>query len=178
MADFTGHNNFRIFPNSQTEAGDGTEFVTEYNISSIVNKLIEEDGFVISSSFPADNGVFQFNIQGYYIEVKNDVLTSILNELWNRRNNESEDERRIATPFGYFKIEKVSSTDFKIYAELRIYPDGQGQESYNSIYKHNTSDDANVKITPFWILRTSSGTSWKIPSVSRVKFHIDDGELE
>ena len=69
-------NKIRIFPSSSREASTnqfGTNFVTEYNLSSIVNKLISPgtSGFLISTTISSglSNTRAEFNIGGYFVEV-------------------------------------------------------------------------------------------------------------
>lgn len=70
-------NSIRIFPASNRNintAHYGTNFVTEYNLSSLVNKLLlpvnNQTGFLISTNTGDNlNGVAEFNIGGYYVTV-------------------------------------------------------------------------------------------------------------
>ena len=90
-------NNIRIFPSSgraTTTQRYGDNFVTEYNLSSIVNKLLapysqnNNKGFVITTD-PNASGPFEFNINGYFVSVSGsgtgpnktvrDAITDIVN---------------------------------------------------------------------------------------------------
>lgn len=80
MADTLHHSEIRIFPSSNRDVTTdryGDNFVTEYNLSSLINKLIDTNaqGFVISTStkkLAADTthtASAEFNIAGYFIHV-------------------------------------------------------------------------------------------------------------
>lgn len=80
MADTLYHSEIRIFPSSNRDVHTdqyGDNFVTEYNLSSLINKLIDASaqGFVISTStkkLTADathTAPAEFNIAGYFIHV-------------------------------------------------------------------------------------------------------------
>lgn len=96
-------NSLRIFPISHRspEANCYTDnFITEYNLSSLINRLllrnysangtptevtlngekVKINGFVISDEIPAagTQGNFEFNINGYFVSVNMDVLRSSL----------------------------------------------------------------------------------------------------
>lgn len=61
----------RIFPaSSRTGASEYNNWLSEYNLSSIINQLIgsSQNGFVISDEFNGDSS-FEFNIKGYYFNV-------------------------------------------------------------------------------------------------------------
>lgn len=61
----------RIFPaSSRTGDSEYNNWLSEYNLSSIINQLIgsSQNGFVISDRFTAGQP-FEFNIQGYYFKV-------------------------------------------------------------------------------------------------------------
>ena len=53
--------------------------MTEQSIARIINTLIDKDGFVISSDINDDS--FEFNIYGYYFQVKN--FNTFLNGTFN-----------------------------------------------------------------------------------------------
>ena len=94
MADILYHNKIRIFPSSNRDVNTdryGDNFVTEYNLSSLINKLIDTSaqGFVISTSTKklATDTTYtapaEFNIAGYFIHV--DEWETIINP--DKRNN-------------------------------------------------------------------------------------------
>ena len=61
----------------------GTNFVTEYNLSSIVNKLLpsSKNGFIITDveAYPDTSAPFEFNIGGYYVSTTIDDILEALN---------------------------------------------------------------------------------------------------
>ena len=76
---YVNSSNIRIFPSSNRGVNSGhfgNNFATEYNLSSIVNKLLSpyiggESGFLISPSLDGtlSEDPAEFNIGGYFIEV-------------------------------------------------------------------------------------------------------------
>ena len=57
--------NVTVFPSSQRNI-DSSRLLTEQRITSIANKLLDVDGFVIASD--AGGGLAEFNILGYYFK--------------------------------------------------------------------------------------------------------------
>ena len=78
---YINSDNIVIFPSSNrtNSKNYGTNWLTEYNISNIVNQLLGSFGFVISDK--TTEKPFKFNIKGYYIELSDaaDILTDISN---------------------------------------------------------------------------------------------------
>lgn len=61
-------NQLNIFPISNRTSKPYDNWLTEFNLSSIINQLIGNDGFVITEKVTADNPI-EFNIGGYYFKV-------------------------------------------------------------------------------------------------------------
>ena len=72
---YINSSNIEVFPSAR-RGGTNPEsrLFAESSVVSIVNKLIDTDGFVISTNLSEDP--FEFNIQGYYFKV--DSYTSIV----------------------------------------------------------------------------------------------------
>ena len=71
--------NVNVFPSTRrTYTQDfSARLMTESAIARLVNKLVEVDGFVISNTVPAAaEDMFEFNIYGYYFQIKN--ISSII----------------------------------------------------------------------------------------------------
>ena len=73
----------KIFPTTlRAKTDPSSRMMTEYNLTSIVNRLTDRKSFVISSNdenYNFDLGRFEFNINGYYIAVSSvvDILKAI-----------------------------------------------------------------------------------------------------
>lgn len=71
--------NIRVFPTVKRENTDpGAKFTTEYNLTSILNKLLDTKAFVISNWTTKDTAKestipFDFNIMGYFFSIANIV---------------------------------------------------------------------------------------------------------
>lgn len=162
--------NVRIFPasNRSTESQQfGTNFVTEYNLSSIINKLmyngevktvnlglVEEytvRGFLISDS--EDDNPFEFNIGGYFVSISGETQTN--------NTDDNEDDTDNTAKNGIELIIKYltnSGTDTKdedfvkficitsgpsngvVYAYIDILQDENAEESFR--YVNGTDVDA------------------------------------
>lgn len=69
-------NNIQIFPvTNRPDHDPAGRLTTEYNLTSLLNKLLDVDGFVITTSPDAIDTIneevpFDFNIHGYIIHIK------------------------------------------------------------------------------------------------------------
>lgn len=76
--------NIKVFPTTQRSNKDASaRMMTEFNLTSIINRLVDKKCFVISGDqldddgyFAIDNGRFEFNIFGYYFSILN--ITELL----------------------------------------------------------------------------------------------------
>ena len=75
-------NNIRVFPTTQREIVDpSAKFTTEYNLTSLLNKLLDRKAFVITpdSAIRVTKGTdnkyrintLEFNIEGYFFVINN-----------------------------------------------------------------------------------------------------------
>lgn len=81
-------NNIRVFPTTQRENTDpSAKFTTEYNLTSLLNKLLDRKAFVITpdsalSVKTINNNqcieILEFNIMGYFFNIIDLDLTSII----------------------------------------------------------------------------------------------------
>ena len=146
--------NVRIFPasNRSTESKQfGTNFVTEYNLSSIINKLMyngvsdtvsindvdyTERGFLISDSI-LDNP-FEFNIGGYFVSVsgatsnEGNAVQLIINQL--KSNSDSNVGMESFVKFICIpQDDTVGDTVGIVYAYIDIVQDKGAEESFRYI---------------------------------------------
>ena len=130
-------NEIRIFPSSKratTSGHYGDNFVTEYNLSSIINKLLyqtgastnSKNGFLITTNINSENpneDNIEFNIGGYFIEVESwqDVIDAAL-------------ETDSSSSTSYQNFVTFSSDSTGIYAEITIEENtGEQDLSYSRL---------------------------------------------
>lgn len=76
----------RVFPTTQRENTDpSAKFTTEYNLTSLLNKLLDRKAFVITAQeyLKINNGILEtleFNIMGYFFTLQNLDINSLLEE--------------------------------------------------------------------------------------------------
>ena len=66
---FIDKNNIHIFPVTNKPSEKQSRLTTEYNITNIVNRLLDTKSFVITSGEVTNESALEFNIQGYYVKV-------------------------------------------------------------------------------------------------------------
>lgn len=191
MADTLYHSEIRIFPSSNRDVHTdqyGDNFVTEYNLSSLINKLIDASaqGFVISTStkkLTADathTAPAEFNIAGYFIHV--DEWETIIDPT--KRNNLNNSQT-----FVNFK-DVVEGNNTYIVARISIdKPEGAseaywrlgGQDNVSSNTASFPETSPNL-ITLKLLLNvgTKEKPDWIINPDAKLKFSnisIDDGRV-
>ena len=94
MATYSLSKNVQIFPVTQRNIWDPLgRLTTEYNLTSILNKLLDVDGFVFTANnfngdkkapldIDSDSTVLDFNLNGYIIHLKDldNLITRVLGE--------------------------------------------------------------------------------------------------
>lgn len=189
MADFLYNNKIRIFPSSNRDVNTdryGDNFVTEYNLSSLINKLIDTSaqGFVISTSMKklaADTthtAPAEFNIAGYFIHV--DEWETIINPDKRKNLNNSqtfvnftEDDNNtyIAARINIDKPEGASEAYWRL----------SGQDNTDS--STSTFPEGSTNIPPLKLLLNvgnKENPNWIINPDAKLKFSnigIDDGRV-
>lgn len=178
MAQNVLSNSIRIFPSSGRSSDTnryGDNFVTEYNLSSIVNKLLQPglSGFIISDSTGSNyDGVAEFNIHGYFISV--DSWNSIINAATGAATGGNNYQN-----FVTFSLKGAN----QIVATIRI--NSAGELSYNNLVGSDgvSADSSNSGGTPYTLSllrRRSTGSNWYLDPSSKLRltnFAIDDGVL-
>lgn len=194
MPNKTPSDSIRIFPSSNRSSNSGhytDNFVTEYNLSSIINKLLLQgydrngaptslnfgedpnnytanvNGFVISDSFSEDAD-FDFNINGYFISVRGaDIINTAGTDkgqsfVW---FDTDVDKKYICAC-----IQINTSADEKGLYRL----EGKEGESGTSF---SLTSKGNIIALPLLI---NSGGTYSVVPTSKLRltnFAIDDGEL-
>lgn len=191
MADLLYNNKIRIFPSSNRDVTTdryGDNFVTEYNLSSLINKLIDTSaqGFVISTSTKklatdtTHTAPAEFNIAGYFIHV--DEWETIINPDKRKNLNDSQ-------TFVNFNVVEGNNT----YIAARIIIDkpevAPGKESQEAYWKLRGQDNTGNSTSTFiedptnmltLKLLLKVGDNWIINPDAKLKFsniNIDDGRV-
>lgn len=191
MADTLYNNKIRIFPSSNRDVTTdryGDNFVTEYNLSSLINKLIDTSaqGFVISTSTKklatdtTHTAPAEFNIAGYFIHV--DEWETIINPDKRKNLNDSQ-------TFVNFNVVEGNNT----YIAARIIIDkpevAPGKESQEAYWKLRGQDNTGNSTSTFiedptnmltLKLLLKVGDNWIINPDAKLKFsniNIDDGRV-
>lgn len=191
MADTLYHSEIRIFPSSNRDVNTdryGDNFVTEYNLSSLINKLIDTSaqGFVISTSTKklatdtTHTAPAEFNIAGYFIHV--DEWETIINPDKRKNLNNSQ-------TFVNFK-DVVEGNSTYIAARVNIdKPEGaseaywrlSGQDNTDSSTSTFTEDLTNMLTLKLLLnVGNEENPNWIINPDAKLKFSnisIDDGRV-
>lgn len=190
MADFL-YNKIRIFPSSNRDVKTdryGDNFVTEYNLSSLINKLIDTgtQGFVISTSTKklatdtTHTAPAEFNIAGYFIHV--DEWETIINP-------DKRDKLNNSQTFVNFK-DIVEGNSTYIAARVNIdKPEGASEAYWRLSGQDNTDsststflEDLTNMLTLKLLLNVGNeeNPNWIINPDAKLKFSnisIDDGRV-
>lgn len=170
--------NVRIFPasNRSTESQQfGTNFVTEYNLSSIINKLmynVETNntidinnitytirGFLISNNI-SDNP-FEFNIGGYFVSISGETSTTdttedndvadngvkLILKYLNDIGTDTNDEDFVK----FVCITNTGQSTGIVYAYIDIMQDGNAEESFR--YVNGTDVGATGSVVKDAVIR-------------------------
>lgn len=160
---YIASNNIRIFPSSE-RTGDkaGTNWLTEYNLSSIVNKLLGTKGFVITpdddSPISEGKAIVEFNIGGYYVSTTlEDIKTAI-----DSTNDNYE---------GGCGIVKFTKSGKSVTATILLDKEGS-DESYWSLSGSDKAAQTEGDAIDLIILETAdNGTSYTVPITSRINLN-------
>ena len=191
MADTLYNNKIRIFPSSNRDVNTdryGDNFVTEYNLSSLINKLIDTSvqGFVISTSTKklatdtTHTAPAEFNIAGYFIHV--DEWETIINPDKRKNLNDSQ-------TFVNFNVVEGNNTYIAariIIDKPEVAPGKESQEAYWKLRGQDNTDnststfieDSTNMLTLKLLLKV--GDNWIINPDAKLKFsniNIDDGRV-
>lgn len=182
-------NSIRIFPS--TDRGSNTNayldnFVTEYNLSSIVNKLLKssgvsantERGFLITTDSISADDTIEFNIAGYFIST---TPSAIINSL-----NGGADTNT------YENFVRFSVNGIRVIAEISIINNnatyqysqigGQDGVSLSDSESGLTGDSVTIYTLPIFYVSGSEGSYEYVAlcEESKLRFtniNIDDGIL-
>ena len=156
-----------VFPSSNrtTSYQRSARHLSEKNITSITNKVTDNDNYVITSTFPASP--FEFVLGGYYFSV-----TGLSNFI---------DLQNFGSATAIYASIEIDTTG----AYATLY--GQDDDDTGLYTGLNISSTQPVPQNGFWITlleRERTGEAWSIPKESMIKFTskslplvIDGGEI-
>lgn len=196
------NNKIRIFPSSNRDVRTGRygdNFVTEYNLSSLINKLLIPEingagtstGFVISTSTGGKtnkyNASAEFNIRGYFIRVDswNDIInnTKALNDAQTFVKFQKRLEKEGSPTEGDTITAAISIVNKEGENDLQeAYYRLEGQDNISTTSTQASSDnDLPTYTLPLLKYKGSSGDGeWIINPDAKLKFsniNIDDGRI-
>ena len=181
-------NEIRIFPSSKratTSGHYGDNFVTEYNLSSIINKMLyqtgastnSQNGFLITTNINSENpneDNIEFNIGGYFV-------TAPIGAIINAINNDSSGGDTAYQDFVTFSV-----SDNVVNASINIVDGANSEEAYS--YMGGSDGVSASETTPYGttitlpIMRVT-GSPYEFNGLyteSKLRltnFAIDDGDI-
>lgn len=176
--------NINVFPVTNRDQYDPAgKFTTEYNLTSLINKLVDRKAFVVSADITNTNtdkkiAVIDFNIYGYWVQIRDFNLTTTANTPYlNATIKFSRAEYKIGSSFyNHIKLVGEDSLDLTNSEYEGLTLDYASAPSYNLESSNQYSDGIASQINPdnsfqvtFTILKYD-GSSWKVPDESKIKF--------
>ena len=174
-------NAINVFPcaNRGTAYNLQSRLTFEYNLTNIINQLIDTDSFVISNNL--SNGI-SFNIHGYYFSVSDYTSITNLDSSWTDVYATITISSNVLVDGVIFNELIVTGTE-DIGASDSLDND---QTEFTGVAFSNSPAKGDNTYSLHILHRDSTGSSWYIPPESTVKFvtnstrrsiKIDDGEL-
>lgn len=143
--------NIKVFPTTQRQTQDASaRMMTEYNLTSIINRLVDKKCFVISSDtldsdgyFVIDNSRFEFNLFGYYFSIES--IDKILNSITELNNKAKRKDSSVGAVL--FSNDDVDSSKLAIVAEIKISGNEDTINNMSWQRLDGTDDSASGKYT-------------------------------
>lgn len=175
---YLSSNNIKVFPAVRRTGGADpfSRLMSESTITSIVNRLVDYDGFVITRSTQSNkqiaSGVFEFSIFGYYVKIEN--VSSLISQFSSASNI-----------YAYIDLDTSDTNPGQ--SNNLSYKQLIGQDvdsSYQGIKFESTEPQATSDRHILHIL-TKLNNVWVVPETSYLKFSkntlalydIDGGEI-
>lgn len=176
---YINSNSINVFPcaNRGTAYNLQSRLTSEYNLTNIINQLIDTDSFVISNNL--SNGL-SFNIHGYYFNVSNYQDITNLDSSWTdvyAQITIAHNELESGLVFDELTVNGTEDVSTNLDADTTFtgvaFTSTKPAEAQNHYFLHI-------------LHRDSTSSDWYIPPESTVKFvtnstrcsiKIDDGEL-
>lgn len=156
-----------VFPSTRRAGSKPlARLMSEQALVSIVNKLINLDGFVIStSSSITDTNPLEFNLYGYYFKIVNPVTALGLGTTFSS-----------GSVYAHIEVVTSTSSDSLQYEELFGQDDG-GKFTGLVIDDSSTYTAQHGGIVKTLRIAQFSDSSWNIPESSKVRFSRDSLDL-
>lgn len=148
--------NINVFPSTRRTYAQEfpARLVTESALARIINKLIDVEGFVITEELDT-TGTFEFNIFGYYFQIKN--LSYLLSQF--------ESSTQI-----YATIH-INHTDNAFY-ELYTSTESGNSSNFDGVIFSDDGQHPSDTSTDFYktlLILNKIDSQWQVPDSSRVK---------
>lgn len=196
---YLSSNNIAVFPCSNRGQGYnlGARLTSEYNLTNIVNQLLNVEAFVISPSYgtsiSTDTSI-SFNILGYYFNVAsiNDILDLFkdenpediyacirVNTFTTTKSGETLNLQELTT------LDSTTASDANMNVDLDTVGES-GSSVFMGVQFTKTNPSVSDDVTSYLHILHYDGDTWNIPEDSYIKFTsnnstravtIDDGEL-
>lgn len=164
---FLNKNNIHVFPVTNKPSEKQSRLTTEYNITNIVNRLLDTKSFVITSGAVTAESALEFNIRGYYVKV--DMISNLGTP---------------TAPDCYASITTNKTTiDNQTFVELDGGENDSNEYTGVSFSWVNAKPETGADEYALHILHYD-GTNYTIPRASKIRFNqyainkIDDGDLD
>ena len=76
---YLNSNQLNVFPVTNKPSEPQSRLTTEYNITNLINRLVDKKSFVITSNNALSTDPLEFTLDGYYVKV--DIMSEFLNAL-------------------------------------------------------------------------------------------------
>ena len=181
-----------VFPCANRGVFGNTNFnlqsrlTSEYNLTSIINQLVDKNSFVISpsdTSTPVDiSSPISFNINGYYFKI--DTIENAIGEFSSSSNLYASIQLKTTDVPGFGDMIELSDTD----SDSTLVAGDSGETLDDAVFTGLDISDvvrSGADVYSLHILKKDGG-SWYVPPESTIRFitdntrrsvKIDDGEL-
>ena len=172
--------NIKMYPTSHRDVNKDkfANLSTEFNISNLINRLVDKDSFVVK--WANSDNIITFNIHGYWFEVK------LNSELLSNASNVS----NLYAAIQIKTIESGYSDGLPVLSNIKENSitalDDNDNDEFQGIIFANDENYLGVNINYSLHLLTKINDVWVVPENSKVKFTtnettksitIDDGEI-
>lgn len=181
-----------VFPCGNRGKFENTNFnlqsrlTSEYNLTSIINQLVDKNSFVISpsdTSKPVNtSSPISFNINGYYFKI--DSIENAIGEFSSSNNLYASIQLKTTNVPGFGNMIELSDTD----SNSTVLAGDSGETLDDAVFTGLDVSDvlrSGPNVYSLHILKKDGG-SWYVPPESTIRFitdstrrsvKIDDGEL-
>ena len=179
---YINSNAINVFPcaNRGTAYNLQSRLTSEYNLTNIINQLIDVDSFVITTQINSDQKALSFNIHGYYFNVTDYTSITNLDTSWTDVYAQITIAHNELEGGLVFDELTVNGTE-DVATDLDVDTNFTGV-AFTGTKPSEEQDHYSLHI----LHRDSTSSDWYIPPESTVKFvtnstrrsiKIDDGEL-